>query len=156
MEMEMALLDQIKADLLAARKRRGDSVDERAIVGVLTSLVGEATAVGKNAGNRISTDEEVLRTVKKFLANAEETKKLVQNSDRQDQLLKTDTEIRVLSAYMPQQMTEGELTEAIAIFVQSEPTANVGQIMAYLKRDFAGQYDGKLASTVAKEVLSHL
>ena len=31
---------------------------------------------------------------------------------------------------------------------------DMGKIMAYLKSNFEGEYDGKLASTITKELLS--
>jgi uncharacterized protein len=56
----MSMMDKLRADLLTARKERSD------MTGLLTALVGEAAMIGKNNGNRETTDEEVLRIVKKF------------------------------------------------------------------------------------------
>ena len=65
----MTLLAKLKADSLQARKD-GNKV----AANLLVTLVSEATMVGKNAGNRDSTDEEVQRVVKKFLDNTIETR----------------------------------------------------------------------------------
>jgi uncharacterized protein len=170
----MALLETIKADLLAARKLRDPSIKGRATVGLLTALTAEAAAVGKNAGDRPSTDEEVIRTVKKFVGNAEETKKLLEGqfekeigpldgvyampaSKLTDDMYSNSVELRLLNAYLPRQMSEEDLTKVVSEFLQaggSGMNPNMGTVMAYLKANFAGQYDGKIASAVAKRVLS--
>lgn len=62
----------------------------------------------------------------------------------------TDREIEILSAYKPSQLTDGELQETISNFRAANPGANIGQIMAHLKANYAGRYDGKRASELAK------
>ena len=63
----MSLLAQLKKDSLLARKA-ADSV--RATL--LSTLIAEAEMVGKNAGNRESSDDEVQQTIRKFLKNNQE------------------------------------------------------------------------------------
>jgi hypothetical protein len=58
-------MEQIKAKQIAARK--SGSAD----AGLLTTLLGEAAMVGKNAG-RETTDQEVVAVVKKFVKNIDE------------------------------------------------------------------------------------
>lgn len=140
------LIERIKADLLTARKARATVAANS-----LTALVGEAVMVGKNAGNRESTDEEVVATVRKFLKNLEETKRnlVVHNKDTSV----CEEEIVIISRYLPQQMSADELKTAIAAIVAETAGANMGVVMKVLKEKYAGLYDGKLASTLTKEVL---
>lgn len=153
----MSMIDQLRADQLAARKEK--DADK---AGLLTSLVSEAAMVGKNKGNRESTDEEVIGTIRKFLKNAEETAALLtKNAPSSDgmtaeetPLRKVNREIRLLQAYLPQQMDEHRLRAVITAFKTANAGANMGSVMKFLKENHAGTYDGKLASTVAKEVLS--
>jgi uncharacterized protein YqeY len=151
------LIDRIKADQLAARKAR-DSV----AAGLLTTLIGEATSVSEEEfkaaaeaarsddGDAVAvsvpiTDEKVSATIVKFLKNAKANRELMKSSDA-----KTEREIEILSAYLPQQMTEAALRAAIEGFRRDNPGANVGGVMAFLKANHAGLYDGKLASQLAK------
>ena len=57
------LLNKIKADQLAARKAK-----DGLATALLTTLIGDAEMVGKNAG-RLVTDEEVVAVIKKFIKN---------------------------------------------------------------------------------------
>lgn len=151
----MTLMERIRADQLQARKKHDDVA-----AGLLTALIGESVMVGKNAGNRESTEEEVTATVQKFLKNARETQRILseQNQPRQPTaeytpLDKLNREIMLLEDYLPQQMTAVELREIVVAIRTENPSANMGVIMKHLKDNFAGRYDGKVASQVVKDVL---
>lgn len=135
----MSLIEKIKQDQVAARINRNSLA-----ANLLTTLIGEAEMVGKNAGNRASTDAEVVAVIKKFIKNAEETLDALVKARRYDEVVAQ--EIHILKQYLPQQLGEYEL-KAIAV-----GRANMPDFMKYLKENYAGQYDGKLASTVAREV----
>jgi uncharacterized protein YqeY len=99
--------------------------------------------VGKNA-NRETTDQEVVAVVKKFIKNIDETIAALQA--RNQLFVEFVVEREVLEQFLPQQLGEGALRE-IALHHESMPS-----FMKHLKEAYAGQYDGKLASTVAKTV----
>ena len=156
----MALLDELKADQLAARKS-GDRLKSD----LLTTLIGEATQITTEEFKRGVTevnDEKVAATVAKFLKNtkltlenlANERTRLIDaggDASKVDQRAKAaETELAILSSYGPKQMTEAELRAAIDDFRARNPDANVGAIMAHLKTNFGGQYDGKAASALAR------
>lgn len=147
------LMNKLRADSLQARKNR-DTISSN----LLTSLVSEAAMVGKNNGNRETTDEETLRVVKKFLDNARETRELlIKNGAQEDRasmawepIDTANREIEILEKYVPEQLTELSLKNIINLFKIDNPDAKMGDIMKFLQANYAGQYDGKLASQVAK------
>jgi uncharacterized protein YqeY len=144
----MTILEQIKADSLEARKKK-----DNIAANLLTTLYSEALMVGKNKGDRLPTDEEVISTVQKFLKNAMETKGLLERADSATLALFTiDSEITVLTRYLPVPLSDDELTSAIKIIID-DGNANVGAIMKALKEQYAGRYDGKKASELAKRLL---
>ena len=146
----MTLFAQIKSDQLTARKAK-DALKAT----LLTTLIGELTAVGKNDGNREVTDADVVKLVKKFLDGVNETIKLLADvsnndgsADRYVNLLKEQS---YLNTYMPQQFDEIQLTQLLSeLVVETGP--NLGKLMALLKTRYAGQYDGGMASKIAKTV----
>lgn len=145
----MTLMDQIKADQVSARKQK-----MTAVASLLTTLIGEAEMVGKNAGNRAPTDAEVQAVIKKFIKNLDETIAVLGDAD--PRTLAALGEKSTLEKYLPQQMTEAELRmaiEAIVAGLQGSGTDNpkMGDVMKFLKLRFDGRYDGKLASTLIKE-----
>lgn len=146
----MSLIDTIKADQVSARKQRMTGV-----AALLTTLIGEAEMVGKNAG-RIVTDAEVQATIKKFIKNIDETIKALGDADPRTAIAMAERD--TLLRYLPQQLSEAELRQHISaihagLLAQGDK-ADMGAIMKVLKQRFDGLYDGKLASTCIREELA--
>ena len=152
----MSLLSRIKKDQLLARKEH-----DKVTALLLTTLIGEAAMVGKNNGNRDSTDAEVVAVVKKFIKNNNETLRAAVTDTVVNHV---KTEIAILERYLPKQLTAAEIEkffeDSVYIwaheFCASEndkPEINVGVLMKELKNQHEGQYDGKIASQLAKKVL---
>lgn len=104
---------------------------------ILRVLIGEFNRIGKTV-----TDEQVISIVKKMIDNA----KLVGN----------EGEIEILNAYLPKQLDENQLAGIISalIFSNNYTIKDMGKIMSELKNSYNGQYDGKLASNLIKEIFS--
>ena len=102
----MSLLAQLKKDSMLARKA-ADGI--RATL--LSTLIGEAEMVGKNAGNRESTDDEVQQTIRKFLKNNQEALAVIKDADRRTAL---EQESAILVAYLPPMASEAEVKAFIA------------------------------------------
>jgi len=142
----MSILKQIKENQVQARKER-----DKFKTGVLTALAGEVAVVGKNNGNRETNDTEAIKVITKFAKGVEETINLVKDEDKIKELEK---ELEIYKSYLPKQMTEEELVTKIGIFLQTETNPNMGSVMKYLKENFEGEYNGKMASKIVKELLN--
>lgn len=144
----MSLLNRIKTVHLEARKARNNTITL-----VLGSLISEAAMVGKNNGNRESTDAEVIATIKKFIANMQETLKVVNN---EAQIKQITAEIAAISQFLPAQLTEAELIVAIEKAVSDVGATSIkemGKVMKVLKERHDGAFDGAQASAIVKQKL---
>jgi len=148
----MSLIIEIKSAQLAARKAR-DSFTASS----LTTLIGEAEMVGKNAGREV-TDAEVVAVLKKFVKNIDETTTVLSR----EQPLTQATKVKMVELgleregydqFLPKQLTEAELRSYVGEIILTEGL-NMGKIMGVLKGRFDGRYDGKLASSVVKAALT--
>lgn len=145
----MSLLQTIKAAQLQARKDRNTIATN-----VLTTLIGEAEAIGKTAGNRETTDSEVVALAKKFIKNIDETISLVKEPSALNDLL---CERLYVEQFLPKQMSSEELTvalKAISDELNAHTLRDMGKIMKVLKERYDGQYDGAAASTMIKGMLT--
>lgn len=135
----MSKMHEIKALQLQARK-----AGQGAVASLYTTLLGEAAMIGKNQGNRETTDAEVVAIVQKFLKNIAETKAALERAGKATDV--QEKEATLLEALLPKQLTESEM-QALATEwgVKTMP-----EWMQRLKAERAGQYDGKLASSVGK------
>ncbi len=145
----MSLLAQLKKDSLLARKA-ADGV--RATL--LSTLIAEAEMVGKNAGNRESTDDEVQQTIRKFLKNNQEAVAVIKDTDR---LAILEQESAILTAYLPPMASEAEVKAFIADTVAGLPERGpkqMGAVMGALKAKFGTSFDAKQANAWVKQALS--
>jgi hypothetical protein len=145
----MSLLAQLKKDSMLARKA-ADGV--RATL--LSTLIGEAEMVGKNAGNRESTDDEVQQTIRKFLKNNQEALGVNTNAARRAAL---EQESAILTAYLPPMASETEVKAFIADTVASleeRSPKQMGAVMGALKAKYGSSFDAKQANAWVKEALT--
>ena len=142
----MTLIEQIKAVQLTARKNR-----DAAAAASLTTLIGEAEMIGKNA-NRVVHDLEVVGILKKFIDNIDFTLSKVTEGTE-----KHLAEKALLQQFLPAQLDVIQLTNII-VDIKAEVGAttqkDMGKIMALLKSRHEGTYDGKMASAIVKSALS--
>lgn len=144
------LIKQIYNDMVTARKG-SDPVAKS----LLVTLYSESSMVGKNKRNGDPTDEETIGVAKKFVANAEETIRLLSERNQDTSIQKKELEI--LQTYLPKQLTKVELESAIAdiISMQSDTGPKImGKVMSELKARYGAAYDGKLASELVKVALT--
>jgi uncharacterized protein YqeY len=139
----MELLLKIKTDLFGLQKAGTDKLS----INLLTTLYSEAANVGLNDGKRESTDAEV-SVIRKFIKNLNEC--ISVGITKQVDVSKYEAERDILNAYLPQQLTEMEIEAFVIPFVREggKPSA-----MKALKETYAGQYDGKVASTVVDNLI---
>ncbi len=62
-------------------------------------------------------------------------------------------EYAYLKDYIKTQLGRSEIEMIISDIVLQQPNANIGVVMKYFKDNYPGQYDGKLVSQIAKEML---
>jgi uncharacterized protein len=121
---------------------------------VLSTLVAEAVMIGKNDGNRETTEAEVIAVIKKFLKGVNENIKLLEEAGKDVSAASREKEI--LESLLPTQMSAEQLEEKIIELVSALPEKNprmMGQIMSQLKQKFDGQYDAGSASAIVKNRL---
>lgn len=147
------LLHTIQAASLQARKaREGDRAT------LLVTLYAEASRPGKDAGNRESSDDEVIRVVRKFIKGAEEVLQVTQDSAARERAQREKT---ILEAFLPAVVTGDALRLAIreharqarADKPQAPAVKLMGDVMARVKAQFGAAYDGAEASTLVREEL---
>ena len=141
------LLEKIKKDQVNARKAKDVNKAKS-----LTTLYSEAANIGLNDGKRESTDDEVMAVIKKFVKGIDETMSHF-NGYPED----LSAEKALLMSYMPSQL-DGD---AILSIVQNQidemgevSIKDMGKIMGFLKSNYNGQFDGRLASSIIKKELS--
>lgn len=147
------LIEKIKSDVENSRRLADGQVRKN----LLVTLYAEALKVGKDKGNRLPSDDEVMATVRQFMKKAQETVDILSAAGRD--FSKFSVEISVLSEYLPAQMSNEELRKVVLGIVAEKnlerTPKSMGPVMGALKGEYSGKYDARMASDIVKEVLSH-
>lgn len=146
----MNLIAKIRADLNAARKQR----DDKERIMLLSTLVGEAERVGKDAGNRETTDAEATAVVRRFVKNAEQAVADMEKAGRDAGHIRR--EIGILGGYLPASVPEADVEAAvreIAAELDGKGKSAFGLVIKGLKVRFGDAFDGNSMASVAKRVL---
>jgi len=102
------------------------------------------------------TDADVLSIIEKMLKQRRESIAQYEKAARNDLADVEKAEIAVLSAYLPQQMTEAEVAEAVLAAIKESGAAgpkDMGKVMGLLKSRLAGRTDmGKLSELVKSKL----
>ena len=142
------LIEQIKIDIALARKEH-----DTFKLGLLTTLLSDIQMIGKNA-LRESTDLEATSIVKKFIKGIDDTIALLTDSNEHKVMFdKLRQEKEILYKYLPIQLGDDELRYVILNAIDTRTCTTMPLLMKFLKDMYPGQYDGALASKIAKELL---
>jgi uncharacterized protein len=144
------IIETIRTQMLQARKS-GNKADYV----LLNTLYSDAIKVGKDNGNRVSTDAEVIATIRKFINTTQETIQLL-NSRGMDSSIQTN-ELALLNSLLPTQLTEAELKTSIQTIISLLPIPDksgksFGLVMAQLKIEYAGLFDPKVAREIFQSI----
>lgn len=141
------LKTQISADYITAFKAK--ETVKKNLLGVIKSLI---TSEEQKPGATEVGDKEimaVLRSVRKGILE------VVEKTGSEE----AKEELAVVDAYLPQQMSEAQVSTAIQLIIVeigATSPADMGKVMSAFKAKFDGKADGKLVSTIVKDSLAKI
>jgi uncharacterized protein YqeY len=113
--------------------------------------------VARTRGDQHITDEEILNLLQSLIKSRREAIELYKQGQRQDLVDKEAAEIALIEQFLPQQLSEEEMKEAVRKLIAAIGAGGVkdmGKVMAALKSEYAGQLDMTKASAVVKQELT--
>jgi uncharacterized protein len=142
----MSLKETIREELNTARKAR----DKMRTV-LFTSTLSEIKYKEVELGREVN-DAEVIDVINKAIKRRKEASEQMRAGNRPELADKEDEEAKLLSKYLPAQLTEAEVRgfvqEAIA-----GGAGNMGAVMGKIMPKLKGAFDGKEANRIVKEEL---
>ncbi|KOO43873.1 GatB/YqeY domain-containing protein [Priestia koreensis] len=146
----MSLLERLNTDMKQAMKNK-EKEKLSVIRMVKAALQNEAIKAGGDL-----TEEDELTVISRELKQRKDSLHEFEKAGRSDLVDKIQSELAVLEVYMPQQLTEDELTEIVKETieeVQASSKSDMGKVMGAIMPKVKGKADGGL---VNKLVLQHL
>jgi uncharacterized protein YqeY len=103
-------------------------------------------------------DEQILTMLQGMIKQRRESIALYEKGNRADLAAKEAAEITVIERFLPQQMDEAAIKDAISAAIASTGAASIkdmGKVMGELKKAYTGQMDFAAAGVLVKETLSN-
>lgn len=126
----------------------------RLIMAALKDRDITARATGKAEG---VDENEILSMMQTMIKQRVESIKVYESAGRDDLATREQEEIEVINQFMPKQLSEDEMREAVKAKIKAtgaESIRDMGKVMGALKTDYAGQMDMGRAGAIVKEQLS--
>ena len=143
--------ERILTDLVSAMKNK-----DKERLSVLRMVKGAIQLEEINVKHELN-DEEVIRIISKQIKTRRDSIVEFEKGNRSDLITSTNNEIIILEEYMPEQMTEEEISKVIAeVFEKVNPTGpkDMGKIMGIISPLVKGKADMGLVNKMIKEKLN--
>ena len=149
----MNIFDQISEGIKEAMKAK-DQVRLDALRAIKKEFIEAKTA--KGAGGELN-DDTAMKILVKMVKQRKEVAEIFASNSRQDIADLNLAEAKIIEEYLPKQLSETELEEALkAIIARVGATSpqQMGMVMGAATKELAGRAEGKAISAKVKELLS--
>lgn len=139
------IIDELQKANIEALKNK-DKVSRAVLSVVINKYKMEAIEL-KSSGNEIS-DKDMVRIISKVLKELEEEKSGYEKVNRVEDVNNVNTQIEVISKYLPKMLSESEIRAEIdKLSDKSMPS-----IMMHFKANFDGKVDMGLVNRIARSL----
>ena len=143
--------ETIQNDLKAAMKAK-----DKERLGTLRMLLTAIKNEQIDKGSELD-DDGFLVVVRRLVKQRKDSAQQYRDNGRDELMAKEEAEIKVLEAYLPAQVDESELKEAIAAFIEAEGLSGpkgIGPVMKAMMQKFGATADGGTINKIARELLA--
>jgi uncharacterized protein YqeY len=149
----MALEQNIMAELKAAMLAKNEAA-LRGLRAIKSAILLAKTADGKQGE---ITEEDEIKLLQKLAKQRKDSLEVFVAQQREDLAQKEREELEVIEKFLPKQMSEAELKDALTSIVAelgASGPGDMGKVMGAATKQLAGKADGKMISALVKEILS--
>ena len=124
---------------------------------LVNAAIKNAEIEARGQGKEALGEDAIVSVLQKMIKQRHESAELYDKGGRPELAAKERAEIEIISAYLPQQMSDleaGAVIKQIVHEINAQGLKDMGRTMAALKERFAGKMDFAKASAKVKELLS--
>lgn len=148
MSLEEKVMAGIKAAMLAK--------DQRALE-ALRAVKAEILLLKTAKDAKPITEDVELKLLQRLAKQRQEAADIYKNSGREDLAAEELAQLKVITQFLPAQMSEEEITAALKQLIDDNNISGIkemGKLMGLASKQFAGKADNKLVSQIVKQLLS--
>ena len=102
----------------------------------------------------LADDAAVQKIIKKMLNQQLDALEDFKKADRQDLVSETESKIKILKSYLPEQMSDEDLEKFVEKFVSQSDLKDFGPLMGQITKELASKADGARIASALKKALS--
>ncbi|MFQ5602791.1 MAG: GatB/YqeY domain-containing protein [bacterium] len=147
----MSIQEQLMEDLKAAMKAK-DMLKVNTIRMLRAQLKDFQIAKGEEL-----SEEDVLQVLSNAAKKRKEAIEIYETSSRVDLIEKEKTELKIISAYLPEQLSEEEIEQIVVKVIEETGVQSMkefGKVMSATMSQLKGRADGKKVQEIVRTKLS--
>ncbi len=125
---------------------------------LILSGIKDLDIANRSGPNKKDTDDEdIKKLLKKMIKQRSESIEIYKKNNRSDLLEVEENENKILSEYLPKQLSENEVTKICQDVINkigANSVKDMGKIMGELKKKHSDEIDFALAGRLIKQILS--
>lgn len=146
----MSLKDKLLEDMKTAMKDK-DTIRKNTV-----QLVRSAVLQVEKDNHVTLDDDGIIEVIAKEVKKRKDSLAVFEQSGRQDLIDDLNSEINVLLAYLPTQLTEAEVEQIVSKAItdtNATSARDMGKIMQVVMPQIKGRSDGKVVNQIVKKLL---
>ena len=147
------LENKIQAELVSAMKNHQENT-VAALRSIKTAIMETKTAAN---GKKDLEDSDIVKIIQKLVKQRKESMDIYSQAGRHELADKEQKEMFALMNYLPKMLTESEVEEIVAKTIADLGATSIkdmGKVMGFINKTYAGQVDGSMVSRIVKSKLS--
>ncbi|NMA01851.1 MAG: GatB/YqeY domain-containing protein [Clostridia bacterium] len=148
----MSLQERLLSDMKEAMKAKEAGKLRLTVIRMVRASIKNAEINNKRDLN----DEEVLEILAREVKQRRDALPEYEKANRQDMVDNLKEEIKILQEYLPEQLTEAEITQLVQEAIEqvgANSPKDMGKVMGNLMPKVKGKADGKLVNKIVKDLL---
>jgi uncharacterized protein YqeY len=148
----MGLEQKIMAEMKDAMKSKNEAV-LRGLRAIKAEIIKAKTEPGAGGEIDEATEQKFLQ---KMMKQRKDSLTIFEQQGRADLAAKEKEEMEVIERFLPKQLTEDEIKEAVSKIITevgATSAADMGKVMGAASKQLAGVADGKTISAIVKQLL---
>ena len=124
-----------------------------ALRSIKTAIMETRTAPG---GKKDLEDSDIVKIIQKLVKQRKESMDIYSQAGRHELADKEQQEMFALMNYLPKMLTESEVEEIVAKTIADLGATSIrdmGKVMGFINKTYAGQVDGSMFSRIVKSKL---
>ena len=125
-----------------------------ALRSIKTAIMETKTAAN---GKKDLEDSDIIKIIQKLVKQRKESMEIFSQAGRDELADKEQQEMFVLMNYLPKMLSESEVEEIAAKTIAdlgATSMKDMGKVMGFINKTYAGQVDGSMVSRIVKSKLS--